>query len=160
MRINFQIIPALENIYARFNKAPTAAREAALRAMDNVGILLLNRVRQNLSGDILKARTGDLRASMQYEVYEAAGNITTRVYSDGSVPYARILETGGVTRPHEIVVRNAKALRYEMLGGTHFSHSVQHPGSKIPAFMYLRMAMSQERTTTTRMLREAMKDAI
>lgn len=155
-----QMIPALENLYTRFSGAPTATRAAAYRIMGDVGYYLLTKVRENLSGEILHARTGALRDSMQYEVYEGAGGVTARVYSDGSVPYARILETGGVTSPHMIVVKRMKALRYEMAGAIYYSKSVQHPGSRIPAFAYLRMLLVTERPNVQRMIRQGLKDVI
>lgn len=160
MRVNVQMIAAFDELYTRFSNAPAAARAAAMRVMNDVGEYLWGRVRQNLSGPILKLKTGRLRDSIQYQVYEVNGMITARVFSDGTVPYSTIQEKGGTTRPHDIVVKNARALRFEMGGRWNFAYSVHHPGSKIPEAMYMRRTMIQERTAVTRMVREGMKGTI
>jgi len=160
LRINVNMIAAFDELYTRFSNAPAAARAAAMRTMEGVAEYLWGRVRQNLSGSILKARTGRLRDSIQREVYEVNGMITARVFSDGTVPYSVIQEKGGVTRPHDIIVKNAQALRFQAGGKFLFRHSVHHPGSKIPEAMYLRRTMIQERANVTRMVREGMKGAI
>ena len=160
MRIQVQMIAALDMLISRFSNAPAAARSAAEIVMQDVGRYLWSKVRQNLSGSVLKVGTGRLRDSIQWEVFANAAGITARVFSDGSVPYSRIQERGGQTSPHMIVVKNARALRYEMASGVRFSLSVHHPGSKIPESMYIRRVLIEERTNVTRMIRQGMKGAI
>lgn len=47
--------------------------------------------------------------------------------------YARILNFGGKTKPHEIWYRNASALKFLRGGQPVFYGKVKHPGSNIPA---------------------------
>lgn len=54
------------------------------------------RVRAKLQGPVLKHRTGALSASIKEVVQANPGSIVGRVFSDGSVKYARIHEFGGV----------------------------------------------------------------
>jgi hypothetical protein len=157
VKVNVQVISALDQLITRFHSAPAAYQAAALSIMDQVASYLYQRVYQNLSGQVLAVRSGKLRASLRKEVAQNAGNITARVYSDGSVPYSWIQEKGGKTSPHDIVVREAKALRFLMQGNIRFAAWVHHPGSDIPESMYIRSVMIEERTDVIRMVRNAMK---
>lgn len=47
--------------------------------------------------------------------------------------YARILNFGGKTKPHEINARNFKSLKFNWKGDTVNYSRVHHPGSNIPA---------------------------
>jgi len=72
-------------------------------------------------------RTGVLRASIQKTVGEKEAQIGP------TVPYAMFVEYG--TRPHEIRPVNARALRFEMGGGTVFATLVRHPGTRPQPFI-------------------------
>ena len=105
--------------------------------MEDLTDLILWRVREKLSGEVLQRRSGRLYDSIQKSVVVVGDRVTGRVFSDGSVPYSTIQEQGGTTSPHDIVFRDAKALRFEIAGGTVFAARVHHPGSRIPAARYL-----------------------
>ena len=81
--------------------------------------------------------TGKLRRSIFSEItandYQALG----RVFVDGTTPYARIQEFGGKTPAHDIYQSKAQALRFMVGGNVHFAKVVHHPGSKIPAKLYV-----------------------
>ena len=51
--------------------------------------------------------------------------------------YAKILNFGGKTRPHEIQARNVRALAFIRSGDNVFYRKVKHPGSNIPARPYM-----------------------
>ena len=53
------------------------------------------------------------------------------------VPYAAIHETGGMTAPHDIYPKMAKALRFMVGDKLVFTKHVHHPGSRITARPYL-----------------------
>jgi len=109
------------------------------RAMDRENELTVNRIQQKLTGEVLNVQTGLLRKSigrtetvvLDEEVQSSVGSGAT--FGKASVAYAAIHEFGGQTRPHKIVAKNGKALSF---GGI-FRHSVNHPGSKIPARSYI-----------------------
>ncbi len=108
---------------------PTPDLAAALR--DRAAALqqrLLDKVAANLSGEVLQARSGALKASVVAELAADADGVTAAVASTG-VPYAAIQEHGGTTAPHDIVPVKARALAFA--GG--FAARVHHPGSAIPA---------------------------
>ena len=89
---------------------------------------LLDKVAANLSGDVLQARSGALKASVVANLAAGADGLTATVASTG-VPYAAIQEYGGTTPAHDIVPVKARALAF----ACGFAARVHHPGSVIPA---------------------------
>ena len=126
----------------RLQNAP-AAIQSALRtkAADLAERLRKHVTDDKLSGQVLNARSGALRASIAAEVDDQAGQIIARVFSSGDVKYAAIQEYGGRTAPHDIVPDKAKALAFLVHGAPVFAKVVHHPGSQIPARSYLRSAL-------------------
>jgi phage gpG-like protein len=101
---------------------------------------MVRRVKLKLSGPVLKNRTGTLRRSINYRIAETGTSI--KAFVGTNVVYARIHEYGGVTKPHVIMPRNAKALHFLMGGKDAFAKSVQHPGSKMPERSFLRSTLT------------------
>jgi len=105
----------------------------------------------------LKSRSGALRRTIKLTKIEKRGNewVGGLQAGSGSVPYARILGKGGVTRAHEIWPVRAAALAWRARGDvfnrdgdqvgaegdTIFAKHVNHPGSNIPARPYLEPAI-------------------
>lgn len=86
----------------------------------------------------IHSRTGRLAGSIIGRVIETPQGISLQLRSEG-VDYARIIEEGGITPPHEIVPISAKALAWTSIGlGKQSGHglaafaaSVKHPGGRI-----------------------------
>ena len=77
--------------------------------------------------------TGNLGRSLiempqEYSALRVTGGVETR-----GVPYAAAVHEG--SRPHRIVARRAKALRFMMGGEVVFRKSVWHPGTKARPFL-------------------------
>jgi len=121
---------------------PEQIRSRLRVAIIHDGKDLVARVRAKLSGAVLHIRSGALINSIRSEMVENSTSIYGRVYSSG-VPYARIHEFGGQTKPHMIRPVKAKALHFMMGGEDVFAQSVMHPGSKIPARSYLRSSLTE-----------------
>jgi phage gpG-like protein len=102
---------------------------------------LLAMVRAKLSGEVLQARSGALRASMRAEVAEEAHGFAARVWSDGSLPYARIQEYGGRVAIPEIRANNAKALAFVYGGRLVFARRVRAHAVTIPERGYMRSSL-------------------
>lgn len=86
--------------------------------------------------DGVRLITGKLRQSLRATPAVASGNgVTSSIGSNRAQAY--ILEHGGVTRPHVIKARKAKALYFMGKTGGVFCRSVNHPGSKIAARHYV-----------------------
>lgn len=113
----------------------------------------VNTAIQEGAGEALRVRsykdqTGRLTRSIRAYMTEV-----TDVSATGTIvalmPYAKFVEEG--TAPHEIVAKNAVALRWEDPGGVHFARVVHHPGTKPYPFMgpaYLKAERVLEREVT------------
>ncbi len=100
---------------------------------------------QKRGGKILNA-SGRLAGSIHYE----ADNDSATVMTD-KLPYARIHNFGGRTKPHEIKARNKKSLRFMAGGVPVMRKKVNHPGSIIPARPYM-VLQDQDITTFGEMI--------
>ena len=97
------------------------------------------RIKDNLSGTVLRQRSGTLMDSIGSEIDDDGTAIRISAGSSG-VAYAAIQEYGGKTGAHEIVAKG-KALAVASLDGEVFAAHVHHPGSNIPARSYLGSAL-------------------
>jgi phage gpG-like protein len=98
-------------------------------------------------GDKLSRRSGKLAATIRVVPPRKRGNdlVWGLTAGSSSVPYARIHEFGGKTRPHRIEPKNGNALRwFAGRGNPVFARFVNHPGSKIPARPYMRPAVNEQ----------------
>ncbi|WP_410499697.1 phage virion morphogenesis protein [Chitinibacter sp. S2-10] len=129
----------LETLFDRLARA--AASPAPL--MRNIADIMLDAVEENFaqegrprwqglkppgrSGGKILQNSGRLAAGITPSSDANSAKVGT------NVKYAAIHQFGGQTRPHLIVARNAKALKF----GNRYAKSVKHPGSKIPARPFL-----------------------
>ena len=82
----------------KFKKLPFFIRgEAGIRTVTEGVLALEAAIKVNVSGKILRVRSGRLRASITHRVQQTPDGIEGRV--GPNVPYARIHEFGGVIRP-------------------------------------------------------------
>jgi phage gpG-like protein len=132
-----------------------AVQDALQRQAEFYRDALQARIQQKLSGEILKARSGVLAASIQSSIEDNGSEVAVSLSSAG-VPYAGIQEFGGKTAAHEITARNAKALAFRGSGGQVFRRRVYHPGSTIPARSYIGSALADIRDE----IRSGFKQAI
>lgn len=104
---------------------------------------LLDLVRAKVSGEVLHASSGALGVSLRAEVCEAADGFAARVWSDGSVAYARIQEYGGRIALPAIAARNAKALSFVYGGRMVFAKRVAAHVIDIPEHAYMRASLAE-----------------
>ena len=116
-------------------------------------------VMANLSGAILKPRSGALLSSITSELEDDGSGLTATLESD-DVPYAGILEYGGKTAAHDIMPSKAKALAFIASGAQRFARIVHHPGSAIRAFAYMGSALDDLQDDIENGLKEAVLDAL
>lgn len=90
--------------------------------------MFADRVRQNLSGDVLQTRSGDLLGSVEQIGPNATGDeIVSTVQAGGdAAPYGIVHEHGG-EREYMIYPVNGRALAFEIDGKLAFFASVRHP---------------------------------
>ncbi|HEX3429543.1 MAG TPA: hypothetical protein VHT03_01545 [Rhizomicrobium sp.] len=104
---------------------------------------LLAIVRAKLSGEVLEPRSGALRASIRAETGEDESGFAARVFSNGSVPYARIQEYGGRIAVPELAPINAQALAFAYGGRLVFAHRVRAHAVTIPERSYMRISLDE-----------------
>jgi len=110
-----------------------AAETAALR----------ERVRTKLSGGVLTAKSGALRASIRAETAEDGDAFAARVYSDGSLPYARIQEYGGRIAVPPLAAKAAKALAFPYGGKIVFAKRTAGHTVALPERSYMRSSLEE-----------------
>lgn len=115
--------------------------EAVLAKAETLRQRLLEKVEDNVSGDVVAVRSGRLKESIVASLTATAGGASVSVGSVG-VPYAALLEHGGTTPPHDIVPVKAHALVFAGVGGVRFARIVHHPGSRVAARSYLSGALA------------------
>ena len=95
-------------------------------------------------------------------------SIRTRLNKNGvsiltDVIYARMMHYGGQTRPHVIVPKKGKVLRFKTpTGGWAYAKKINHPGSKIPARPIFGVSEDDAQNMLTAMesyLEDLLKDA-
>lgn len=155
-------------ITATFDAARAVAKLAATRdrlrahvrgAVDEDAARLLAIVQKKLSGEVLNARSGALFSSIRAETLEDAVGIGARVFSDGSVPCARIQEYGGRISIPEVVPKNAKALAFPFGGRLNFARSAAAHMIDIPERSYMRASLAEFAASFTDGIRRVVTDA-
>lgn len=85
-----------KSIIARLDAMPDALHGELKRTVERLVALLQQKVWAKLQGPVLKHRTGKLARSIDQIVIDEPESIIGRVFSNGTVAYARIHEFGGV----------------------------------------------------------------
>ncbi len=119
-------------------KTPDASERAMLRAVE---LLRGYIVKNKLSGQILKTRTGRLKGSIQQEVISKKNETIGRVGSN--LKYARIHELGEIIPAHTIYPVKASALHFYMNGQEVFCRSADIPDVKMRERHYIRDSMEE-----------------
>lgn len=79
-----------------------------------------------------RRRTGRLQDNTKSVVLRTAGGRLVRIYN--RMPYAAAIDTGA--KPHTIVPRRSRFLRFRVGGAWVFAKKVRHPGNKPYKFLY------------------------
>jgi len=128
---------------AKVSGTPGAIKAAARVAIEADAANLWSKVREKLSGGVLGIRSGNLLGSIRSEVSEDAHSVTARVWSDGSVPYARIQEYGGRIAIPEIVPVQAEALAFSYGGRMIFAKRTAAHVVDLPERSFLRFSLAE-----------------
>ncbi len=137
-------IDGAEALQARLDAFPAAVRNELAVKAQALSEALADKVRdEKLSGQVLNARTGALRDSIEAQASADGDEIVASVGSYGDVKYAAIQEYGGKTGAHEILPVKGKVLAFLVGGALRFARKVEHPGSVIPERSYLRSSLDE-----------------
>jgi len=121
--------------------------------------ILHSRIIANISGPILKRKTGRLATSFRPpEVVVTQNEIKGLITSD--VVYARIHETGGVIRAHTIVPRHGKALRFKIGSQTFIRKKVFVPAFRMPERRYIKRSIAQTKETMLYRISQGIQEAL
>lgn len=113
--IDVQIV-GLEELVARLESVPSTVWARIGAAMDNIVDALAGRTRERMAS-LFKNSGGRMPSTIYTEVDDGGqDSVEGRVGASG-LPYLAIQEFGGVTRPHDIFPRNARALAFFWPGG-------------------------------------------
>jgi phage gpG-like protein len=147
-------------VIAKFDSMDEDLHDELLKACTELARDVADVVRRKLSGDVLGVVTGNLRRSIFQDTQDLGKAVFGRVYGAADVPYGGIHEFGGMTSPHEIIARNAKALRFIMGGAEVYRQRVNHPGSKFPERSFMRSSFDDMKTEIEDRLRAAVLAAV
>lgn len=116
----------IRQAHARF----LAANERMVSSvLERTGTFAENYVKQHPT---FKPRTGQTQAKTGHRILKTRGGKILRVFNKSK--HAEALEFGA--RPHVIVPRRAKFLRFMVKGKLVFARKVNHPGNKPYKFLY------------------------
>jgi phage gpG-like protein len=160
-------ISQLDTFASRLAGFDVRLRRALVKAITRSRLVVEAEAKKLLTGPVLQRRTGTLYRSITGRTEQLPDRVRGIIGSN--VPYARIHELGGRTRPHEIRPKNAKALHFYMGGGWDhsgyggmtevFARVVHHPGSRIPERSYLRRALREQAERIRAEIRAAVREA-
>lgn len=125
------------SVFRKLEKAGKPVMAAGGRGMLRWALGVHREIIQNLTGKKLKVRTGRLRSRQQPPRVERKGWKLAAVF-ENKVVYARIHEYGGKTKPHDIVPKHKKVLRFMVGGKAVFARKVRHPGSRMKERRFIR----------------------
>lgn len=150
MTITVELI-GQDTLLAKLKGLPDKFRANLYKEMKIQAELLKTYIqRDELSGQLLNVRTGDLRDSISEDVSQSSSEVVARVFSAGNLPYAKPLNDG--CGPYDIYPVNGKALMFMSSGsagfndfyglsgesaeaGMTFAKVVHHPGQKARHYM-------------------------
>lgn len=143
-----------DTLAARFGAAPQAIAGNLAQAADRLGGELRAAVERNLSGAVLRQRSGRLAAGIDVAVSARGGRIEARLGSD--VPYAAIHEYGGRIPARMVLPKSGRALAFPWQGRGRFFKRVEVPAVHMPERSFLRSALAE----MAPQIREALAEAV
>lgn len=128
-------------VFAQLGENSDEARFGIARTVTRLGLETELLTKQKLSGQVLRVRTGLLRASINSRVTEGASQVTATIGTN--VKYAGIHEFGGKIHVPEIRPVKARALAFRVGGKTVFAMSARAHDVRIPERSFLRSALRE-----------------
>ncbi len=148
-----------KELVAKLAATPWSLRGGVARSMTRLAVETVLLVKQKLSGQVLRARSGALRASIGSRVTESMTAITATISSTG-VRYAAIHEFGGTIHVPEIRPKTARALAFEVGGQTIFAAYTRAHDVHIPQRSFLGSALREMQPRIRSELQAAVAQAL
>jgi hypothetical protein len=149
----------LQKLHAALKAKPLEIVNALTGRLNRVMEMLASYiVREKLSGQMLRRRTGILAGSVHTIPATIQGTqIKAGVRSsEGPAFYGRVLEEG--SRAHQIFAVKSRALAFVMNGKQVFARSVMHPGTAARPFM--RSSLAENEASIRAALQEALDEEL
>ena len=128
-----------DQLIARLAALP-AALDAQLGAgLGSIAAALYARVLGNLSGGVVQAKSGALKAAVTQDSDNGSASVGI---DPGIAPYGVALEFGASIPAQLIAAKNAKALAFVVGGSQVFAKHVMHPAFALPPHSFLRAALA------------------
>ncbi len=129
-------------LVAKLGATPWTLRGGVVRTMTRLAVETELLVKQKLSGQVLRARSGALRSSIRANVTESMSAVTATISSTG-VRYAAIHEFGGTIHIPEIRPTSARALAFQVGGQTIFAAYTRAHDVHMPQRSFLGSALKE-----------------
>ena len=129
-------LSGFDPLTARLGALPETLAERLTQEVER-----LDRVERNLSGDVLRQRSGRLAASIAVNVARSGLRASATVDSDA--PYAAIHEYGGTIPARTILPQSARALAFPWRGQQRFFKRVALPAVTLPERSFMRSALAE-----------------
>lgn len=117
-----------ENVKQYIGEKRDQLAEMIGNRIDVMDSIIADRVRANLTGQVLHARSGALLGTVDWTPSSQSGDIVSGSVQAGgdAAPYGIYFEKGGIG-PYIIEAKNAKSLSFMMDGKRMFAKAVIHP---------------------------------
>lgn len=146
---------------------PARAQRAIQDALVKAGSTINRSAVANVNNKTLRVQSGNLKGSIRTDISRISrGEVRVGVLKNAS--YGAAHEFGAVTKPHVIVPRFAKALRWATAFGMisrkatrfAFAKKVNHPGSVIPKRPWLMPAYTENKERILGFFRDALQRSL
>jgi phage gpG-like protein len=134
-------VAGLDALTDRLGALPETLSQRLAQEIDRLGGVLRDRVERNLSGAVLRQRSGRLAGSIAVDVTRVGLGASATVSSDA--PYAAIHEYGGTIPAHTILPQHARALAFPWRGQQRFFKRVGLPAVTMPERSFMRSALDE-----------------
>ncbi len=125
---------------ARLAALPATLNASLAQAVAELGRALYLRVERNLSGAVLRRRSGRLAASVAVAVERRGSAVSATLKTD--VPYAAIHEYGGILPARLVLPQRGRALAFPWRGQERFFARVSVPPAAMPERSFMRSALA------------------
>jgi phage gpG-like protein len=130
-----------KDVPQKLRSASGLIQSAVDKAVLRLAVKMTAMVKNKLSNDVLRVRSGRLRRSINYKITKDGDTTTASVGTN--VVYAKTHEYGLTIPAHIVRARRGKALKFMAGGKMMFRKQVSIPAVKMPERSFLRASLRQ-----------------
>jgi phage gpG-like protein len=148
-------IEGLDALEERFAKLPSAMREALARKIEDLAQRLEQRIKDNLSGAVLQARSGMLRDSIEATLEPSAAAIAARTKYAAAQEYGFVGEESVCAHSREIREAFGRAIAPKTIFVRAFARAMD-----LPERSYMRSALDEMQDEIAAALSDAVEEGL